>query len=382
MIKARALKRTGKRVYDVRLRDPDGREYSRTFETKREAQTFEASERTDRRRGAWINPRHAELTVGELAELWLAANPAKRLNALATDESIVRTHLAEWASRRIGSVTPPDVQALVNIWSRKAKPRTVRRQYGVLAALFSYAVKADWLGRSPCRGIKLPEVRTTRRKKLGPENVAAIAAAHRPEYRAMVWLGAELGWRWEEVTGLRVRDLDLLAATARVAETNIRDARGRPVVGDPKSAASARIMALSPELVAVLAEHLSARELTAADSERWVFEAPKGGPLRYSNWRRRVWLPAIEQAGCQGAGFHDLRRANATMLVANRVDLKTAQVRFGHSDPRLTIGLYADAVDERDRDAAALLGSLLYGSRDGRGMTRETGRRVEALTAL
>ena len=65
------------------------------------------------------------------------------------------------------------------------------------------------------------------------------------------------------------------------------------------------------------------------------------------------------------------------MMVANRVDLKTAQARFGHSDVRLTIGLYADALDERDRQAADLLGSLLHGPRDGRGMIREPGQRTE-----
>jgi integrase len=375
VIKPRVLKRTGKRVYDVRLRDPDGKVYNRTFARKRDAESFEASERTDRRRGAWIDPRHAELTVGEVAEHWLASNPSKRPNTMATDESIVATHLGVWADRRIGSATPPDVQALVNGWARKARPRTVKRQYGVLAAVFAYAVGADWLGRSPCRGINLPPVRSTRRMKLDPDQVGAIADATAPEYRAMVWLGAELGWRWEEVAGLRVGALDLLAATARVVETNIRDARGAPVVGDPKSAAGARQVALSPGLVQVLAEHLAARGLTAADSDRWVFEAPRGGPLRYSNWRRRVWLPAAAQAGCEGAGFHDLRRANATLMVANRVDLKTAQTRFGHSDPRLTLGLYADALDDRDRSAADLLGELLQPARDGRAMVAESGRR-------
>ena len=43
------------------------------------------------------------------------------------------------------------------------------------------------------------------------------------------------------------------------------------------------------------------------------------------------------------------------MMVASGVDLKTVQTRFGQSDPRLTLGGYADALDERDRDAADLL---------------------------
>jgi integrase len=76
----------------------------------------------------------------------------------------------------------------------------------------------------------------------------------------------------------------------------------------------------------------------------------------------------VAKAGCEGAGFHGLRRAKATMMVASGVDLKTAQTRFEHSDPRLTSGLYADALD-----AADVLGSLLHGPRDGRAMV---GRQV------
>lgn len=42
-----------------------------------------------------------------------------------------------------------------------------------------------------------------------------------------------------------------------------------------------------------------------------------------------------------GAGFDDLRRANATTLVAEGVDVKTAQTRLGHADPRTTPSIYA-----------------------------------------
>jgi site-specific recombinase XerD len=40
-----------------------------------------------------------------------------------------------------------------------------------------------------------------------------------------------------------------------------------------------------------------------------------------------------------GLGFHDLRRANATGLVAEGVDIKTAQALLGHSNAQLTLGL-------------------------------------------
>jgi len=70
-------------------------------------------------------------------------------------------------------------------------------------------------------------------------------------------------------------------------------------------------------------------------------------------------------------GFHDLRRAAATALVLEGVDLKTAQTRLGHSDPRLTLGLYAQASSEADRDAADRVGARFAPRMwDGREMER------------
>jgi integrase len=111
----------------------------------------------------------------------------------------------------------------------------------------------------------------------------------------------------------------------------------------------------------MLAVHLTTTGLNAADGHRLVFTSPDGTPLDYSNWRRRVWLPAASFAGLSGASFHDLRRTNATQLVVAGVDVKTAQARLGHADPRLTLAVYAQAVDEADRAAAERLGERFFG---------------------
>lgn len=54
----------------------------------------------------------------------------------------------------------------------------------------------------------------------------------------------------------------------------------------------------------------------------------------------------------EGLGFHDLRRAAATGLVAEGVDVKTAQRLLGHSDSRLTLDHYAQVVTEQGEAAA------------------------------
>jgi hypothetical protein len=61
-----------------------------------------------------------------------------------------------------------------------------------------------------------------------------------------------------------------------------------------------------------------------------------------------------------GVAFHDPRRLNATAMVLDGTDLKTVQTRLGHSDPRLTLAVYAQATTEGDRLASDRLGARFF----------------------
>ena len=136
--------------------------------------------------------------------------------------------------------------------------------------------------------------------------------------------------------------------------------------------------------MAMLQDHMVAKGLAAHNGEALLFTAPDGGMLRYSNWVRRCWYPAavgagvgklVEVAGSErpryeGLGFHDLRRANATGLVAEGVDVKTAQTMLGHAEARLTLDIYAQAVAKLGEAAAEAMGARFLGPApsDGRAM--------------
>ena len=186
-------------VYLVRLRDPEGRVYNRTFRTKTEAKRWELDQRSQLARGGWIDPRGAETTVAEVAQRWLDANPSKRESGWARDETILRLHVLPGLGRRpIGSVTPRDVQTLVNDWVASGKaPRTVRRQYGVLRAVANAAVANDLIVRSPCRAIKLPPIEPVDRRLPSVDELARLAVALGDDAPIM-WLDAVLGLRWGE----------------------------------------------------------------------------------------------------------------------------------------------------------------------------------------
>jgi len=350
-------------VYDVRLRTPNGRNYKRTFSTKRAAEAFDAQERSDRLRGTWLDPRGAELTFAEWAATWQASPGGKRANTLAKEEEVLRVHLVpSFGHTRLAAVRPLDVQRFVNDLARRYAPNTVRTYYAVLRAIFNTAVDSDLIGRTPCRGIKLPAAKSKPPRSITIEDIHRLAAAVGLEYRAMIYVAAELGLRFGECAGLQVGDLDFLRRTVTVRRT-VGEVSGAVVIGEPKTSAGVRTVAASEPLLAELTASLQRRALTARDPDAWVFEAPEGGPLRYPNFMQRVWSPAVDAVGLAQPRltFHGLRHAAATSWVAAGVDIRTAQHRLGHSTPRLVLALYAHATTDADRDAADKAGARLFG---------------------
>ena len=83
----------GERRYKVRLRDPAGEEYTRRFRTRKEAELFERTERTDQARGSWLDPRGGDLIFSKWAADWLMSNPDKSPGSRARDEANIRLHI-------------------------------------------------------------------------------------------------------------------------------------------------------------------------------------------------------------------------------------------------------------------------------------------------
>jgi integrase len=111
---------------------------------------------------------------------------------------------------------------------------------------------------------------------------------------------------------------------------------------------------------------------TGADDDSLLFASPTGSPLRNSDFRRRVWLPALAGAGPADLHFHDLRHAGNVLAAAAGANLRELMERMGHSTTRAAI-VYLHSTDERQRKVADAPGALARAElRDGkkRGMAR------------
>lgn len=342
----------GKVRYDVRLRHPDGRQYKRTFRTKREAEAFTASEATTRAAGTWIDPRAGRMRFADWADEWFrSAKHRWRPRTADKHGMALRAHwIPRFGAIEVAALTPRQIQAAVNELADEHAASSVRTYYGTLRACLRDAADKDVIGRSPCRGINLPKLRREEKRVIGPVELHRLADEIRPEWRSLVYLGGVVGLRFGEAAALRVKDVDFDQATTTIVRTVV-DVDGRLEVDEPKTAAGIRTLVVPGPLLEELRAHI---KLLGIDGDELLFADAFGGPLRRSNFRGRVFAPAVDRAGLDGLTFHGLRHSAATQWVANGIDARTVQHRLGHADPRLVLRLYAHATNSADRAAAEI----------------------------
>ena len=73
--------------------------------------------------------------------------------------------------------------------------------------------------------------------------------------------------------------------------------------GPTKSRAGKRMVTIPEVILPVIQWHLAC--FAQEGDEGLVFTSPAGQPLHHSNFRRRVWLPALGKAGLPAVHFHD-----------------------------------------------------------------------------
>jgi integrase len=203
--------------------------------------------------------------------------------------------------------------------------------------------------RSPCRAVRLPKIEREEMRFLNPAEVAGLADAIGPRYRALVLLGAYGGLRMGELAGLRRGRVDLLRGTVDIAEIVV-EVRGQLYTGPPKTRAGRRTVGLPRVVVEELAAHMG----PVGPADAYVFTAEKGGVLRTSNFRIKVWLPAVRAAGLAPLRPHDLRHTAVALWIAAGANPKEVSVRAGHTSVSFTLDRYGhlfpgDDTELRDR---------------------------------
>ncbi|MGI8776648.1 MAG: tyrosine-type recombinase/integrase [Acidimicrobiales bacterium] len=356
--------------WEVRYRDPAGKQRARLFERKVDAERFAATTAADLLRGTYVDPAGGRCMFGDYARTW-AESQVHRATTSAQVESNLRNHiLPTFAARPLAAVRPSEVQSWVKGRTEVLAPSTVEVIYRYVAAIFASAVDDRLIVVTPCKGVKLPKVEAPEVVPLATEAVEALIDAMPERYRAAVVLAAGTGLRQGEVFGLTTDHLDFLRRSLRVDQQLVLLPRRPPYLAPPKTKASRRTIPLPDVVLEELAAHLAVFPVGEGDS--LVFTNDKGEGIRRNRFSESVWVPAVARAGVPGAHFHDLRHYYASLLIRHGESVKVVQARLGHASASETLDTYSHLwPDSEDRTRAAV--DAVLRSRSSRAEAARTG---------
>ena len=183
------------------------------------------------------------------------------------------------------------------------------------------------------------------------------------KYRTAITVLVYTGLRRGELCGLKWSDVNF--------EKGILTVNGGleylPSIGlyeeAPKTEDGKRSIKLPASALNILKEH---RRMQAEDKlklgDRWqetgyIFTKWDGTPMHpdglyqwFSRFVKKNDLPPIT--------LHSLRHTNASLMIANGIDLATVSKRLGHADTSITARVYTHAIKEADAIAAEALENL------------------------
>lgn len=254
---------------------------------------------------------------------------------------------------------------------RSARPlseRTVQHYYDTLAGMLDLAVQWDVLDANPCVKVARPVARKRAPRALDEDRAVQLLRCLADEedlcFRAAVLLALLCGLRLGEVAALKFSDINWKKSTIDVSRAKKYTPATGSFIADPKTEASARVIALPAGMMEIL-RAAKAYSDDCADwardvwvNEDWIIHGWNGAAVHKdtpSRWFRRF----ADRHGFQGFTFHGLRHTHASQLIASHVDVQMIASRLGHASPDTTLRIYAHEFRRSDAEAADAAQRLL-----------------------
>ncbi|MFJ9130956.1 tyrosine-type recombinase/integrase [Streptomyces sp. NPDC102340] len=371
--------------YQARYVGPDGKRKNKSFPDgqKRLAEKWLTGIEADVARGDFIDPKASRTTFQEFAEKWLA-NQSGDPNTRASMESQLNLHaFPRIGSRQLGSFQPSHIREFVTQLEGSGMSGSYARViFSNVRAVLSAAVEDRCLRRNPChsRTVLPPAMGTRRVVPWEPQRVFDVRAAMVERFRPMVDVGAGCGLRQGEILGLCVEDIDFDSGTLHVVQ-QLKLSLSKAVFAPPKGG-KLRDVPLPDPVAEALREHMEKfppMEITLPwmrgngqpVTRHLLFSGPKGGHVWRTSLNEDHWKPALAKAGvipkaksreheaAREHGMHALRHFYASVLLDAGESIKALAEYLGHSDPGLTLKVYAHLMPSSQERARKALGRAL-----------------------
>jgi integrase len=360
----------------VRWYDPAGDQKAKTYAKLPQAEEAVTNITATLDKGSYRDPAHGKTLVGLVAEEWYGTlRKQGRTTKRDYRELLDNYVLPRWQEWQCASIRWEDVSGWLTdlcekpgISGRKLGPARVTKIYRVFGAVMKHAVKSGRIAVSPAHDHELPRADDDDEHVYLTHAQLERLADAAGEYRLLILVLGYCGIRWGEASAVEVGRLNAKSRRLRITQA-YTDVKGVVDVGPVKNHEKRSV-----PLPRSFAEELRVYA-AGKDDKTLLFTAPRGGPLRYNNFRNRIFNPAVKAAGLENLGItpHKLRHTAASLSIAAGADVKVVQLMLGHKDAAMTLNVYghlwpdrldevADALDAK-RELLLLRTRLVSGMR-------------------
>ena len=264
-----------------------------------------------------------------------------------------------------------------NNGSKNKKPlsgKTILEHHRLLRAMLHKAVYWQLIISNPAERVQSPKARKPKRKSYDDEQTKILLenleqlSIEDTKYKVAIILTVFTGVRLGELMGLEWQDVDFKNGIININRSSQYLADMGVFTKVPKTESSIREIAIPEFIISLLEKYkLWYEEQKSIYGELWtnsdrLFVQADGKPMHpstISKW----FVKYVGQIGLPVINFHGLRHTNASLLVAQNIDIAVISARLGHAQISTTLDFYVHPLLSHNRKAGYALENLLLPTR-------------------
>lgn len=264
-----------------------------------------------------------------------------------------------------------------NNGSKTKKPlsgKTILEHHRLLRAMLHKAVYWQLIVANPAERVQPPKARKPKRRSYDDEQTKILLEnlellpSEDTKYKVAIILTVFTGVRLGELMGLEWQDVDFKNGIISINRSSQYLADMGVFTKVPKTESSIREIAIPEFIISLLDEYkLWYEEQKSIYGELWtnsdrLFVQADGKPMHpstISKW----FVKYVGQIGLPVINFHGLRHTNASLLVAQNIDIAVISARLGHAQISATLDFYVHPLLSHNRKAGYALENLLLPTR-------------------
>ena len=264
-----------------------------------------------------------------------------------------------------------------NNGSKTKKPlsgKTILEHHRLLRAMLHKAVYWQLIVANPAERVQPPKARKPKRRSYDDEQTKILLenlellSIEDTKYKVAIILTVFTGVRLGELMGLEWTDVDFKNGIISINRSSQYLSDMGVFTKVPKTESSIREIAIPEFIISLLEKYkLWYEDQKSIYGELWtdsdrLFVQADGKPMHpstISKW----FVKYVGQIGLPVINFHGLRHTNASLLVAQNIDIAVISARLGHAQISTTLDFYVHPLLSHNRKAGYALENLLLPTR-------------------